>query len=73
MTEKLQAVLVEHGLETDGKVVLTQYHPKRAPRWMRINEVRNVLPACNDVQIMTCHSAMLTSVDSSSAYGWAIL
>ena len=40
MTEKLKALLVEHGLETNGKVVLTQYHPKRAPRWMRVNEVR---------------------------------
>ena len=40
MSEKLKAVLKEHGLKTDGKVVLTQYHPKRAPRWMRINEVR---------------------------------
>ena len=40
MADKLKALLVEHGLETDGKVVLTQYHPKRAPRWMRINEAR---------------------------------
>jgi len=39
ITEKLKALLVEHGLQTDGEVVLTQYHPKRAPRWMRINEV----------------------------------
>ena len=37
--EKLQALLGEHGLQTDGRVVLTQYHPKRAPRWMRVNEV----------------------------------
>ncbi len=40
MTEKLKALLVQHGLDTEGRVVLTQYHPKRAPRWMRINEVR---------------------------------
>ncbi len=37
--DKLRTLLVEHGLQTDGRVVLTQYHPKRAPRWMRVNEV----------------------------------
>ena len=67
MTQRLKALLVEHGLETDGKVVLTQYHPKRAPRWMRINEVRAVVPTCSHVRAETRHSAPLISAGARSA------